>query len=93
MIVHPGVEFKPVVCDGLFTERYFGEMGAHVRVELVPIHAEIGRGIPVPDQTRKNDDLALHGHKMPFRSSRIPRGFLAVAATDKENPAPMPGPA
>ena len=92
MIVCPGVEFKPVVCDGLFPEGYFGEVGAHLRVELVAVHAEIRWRIAVPDQTRKDDELALHAHKVPWRILRIPRGFL-VFATGKGKPAPIPGPA
>ena len=78
MIVHPGVQFKSVIGNGLFAEGYFRQTGAHFRVELVPVHAEIGRGIPVTDETWKDDEVTRHGQKVARRYARILRGFPAL---------------
>jgi hypothetical protein len=48
--VREGVQFQPVVRQAFGAQRDLGKVGAHLRVELVAIHAQIARRIQVPDE-------------------------------------------
>ena len=49
MVIGPGVEVKSVESDALITNRDLSEVGPHVGVEAVAVHAEILRGIADAD--------------------------------------------
>ena len=55
-MVHPGIHFKAVEGDTLPADPELGQGGAHLPVESITVHAQIGRGIAESDQAR----LDLH---------------------------------
>ena len=58
VVVHPGIEFKAIERDALFTDGDFGKAGPYLGVEPITIHAEVGRRVPQPQHARKQDDVA-----------------------------------
>lgn len=52
MVIHPGVQFKPVEGDPLLADGDLRETGSNIGVETVAVHAEIERRIPQPQQAR-----------------------------------------
>jgi hypothetical protein len=53
IVVHPNVEFKAIESDALDADRDFREMGAHLNVEAVAVHADIARCITDADDARE----------------------------------------
>jgi hypothetical protein len=75
IVVNPAVQFNPVERDRLFAQGDFGEHGAHFRVELVPVHAEIARRIAQADQARQALQAAPRaGHGQAFRDLPVHGG-------------------
>jgi len=62
-MIHPGIEFKPIKGKRLLAQRNFCEIGPDLHIELIAIHAEISRCIPVTDQARQYDGCLVHGIK------------------------------
>ncbi len=52
VLIGPLVEFVPVKGNALFTDRDGRDMGAHLGVEAVAIHAEIARRVTEPEKSR-----------------------------------------
>jgi len=50
ILIHPGVQIKPVEGDALLADRNFNEIGAHLPVEAVAVHANIEGRVPESDQ-------------------------------------------
>jgi hypothetical protein len=48
MLLCPGIEFKAVKSDALPADRNFCQIGPHGAIEVVPIHAEVDRGVAQP---------------------------------------------
>lgn len=67
MVLDPGVKVKSIEGDAALADRDLGEARAHLGVEAVAVHAEVGGCIPEPDETR------LHTHR------DVLRGLLAAA--------------
>ena len=57
MVIDPGVEVKPIERDAAIADRDLGEERPDLGIEPVAVHAEIGRRVPVADETRQD----LHG--------------------------------
>ena len=49
-MVHPGIHFKAVEGDSLPANSEFGQDGAHLPVEAVAVHAQVGWGVAEADQ-------------------------------------------
>ena len=49
-MIHPGVQFKSVEGDALFTDADFGQIRPYYGVEAIAIHAEVARGVAQPDE-------------------------------------------
>ena len=60
MILYPGVEIKPVKGNTLLTDGNFHQVGAHLGIKAVAIHAKIKRRIAQPDEARQTS--MLNGH-------------------------------
>ncbi len=61
MLLHPGVEFKPVEGepvegDALGANGNFGDMGADFGVEAVAVHAQVARGVAEADEPREQHE-------------------------------------
>jgi len=48
-VVHPGIHFKAVEGDTLSADTEFGQGGAHLPVEAVAVHAQVGGGVAEAD--------------------------------------------
>jgi hypothetical protein len=53
IFIEPCVQFKSVEADALRTDGNFGEVGAYLGIEAVPVHAEIERGVAETDDPRE----------------------------------------
>jgi hypothetical protein len=49
-LVHPAVQIKAIKGNTLSTDRNFNEIRTDLRVESIPVHAQIERRIPQPDK-------------------------------------------
>ena len=62
ILVRPGIEVKPVKGNSLGADRDGRHEGANLTIETVFVHAEVGRGIAQPDESRhQRDRRALMG--------------------------------
>lgn len=43
VLVSPLVEFEPIECYALLTDRNFRDVGPHLGIETIAVHAEVGR--------------------------------------------------
>jgi len=59
ILLHPSVQFKSVKGDTLFANRNFSDVLSYFSVETVPVHAEIERSIPQPDEPRDKVDAVV----------------------------------
>lgn len=50
MVLDPGVKVKSIEGDAALADRDLGEARAHLGVEAVAVHAEVGRRVPEPDE-------------------------------------------
>jgi hypothetical protein len=57
IFIEPVVQFKAVEADALRNDGNFGEVGADLGVEAVPVHAEVERGVAETDDPREQDRL------------------------------------
>ncbi len=55
ILIHPGVEFKPVQGDPLRADGNLGEEGPDLGIEAVAVNAEIEGGVPQPDEPGKQN--------------------------------------
>jgi hypothetical protein len=53
MLIHPGIQFKPVKGNSLGSNRDLDEQGPYFVIEAVTVHAQIGGGIPQPKEARE----------------------------------------
>ncbi len=51
-MVDPPVKFKTIKGHALAADADFGKLGAHLRVEAVPVHAEVARGVAKAQESR-----------------------------------------
>jgi hypothetical protein len=51
-MVHPGIQFKPVECNALFPNGYLNQIRSDFAVEAVPVHTNVKRGVPQPNESR-----------------------------------------
>jgi hypothetical protein len=58
LLLHPGVEVKPVKGDALSADADLNEIRAHLAIEAIAVHAEIEGGIPKADQTGQETAFA-----------------------------------
>jgi len=54
MVIDPGVQFKTIKGDPLPADGDFSEVGANIRVEAAPVHAEVARGVAKAEQPRQD---------------------------------------
>lgn len=54
MVVGPGIKVKTAEGQSLPSYRNFNKIRSHVPIEEFPVHAEVGRGIAVADETRRD---------------------------------------
>jgi hypothetical protein len=59
-LIHPGVEFKSVEGDALFSDADFNEIRANLGIEAVAVHAQVARRIPEADQSRRDTAVLFH---------------------------------
>jgi hypothetical protein len=52
IVVHPGVQFKPIEGDALPADRNSGEIRSHLSVKTVPVHTEIAGHVPKTYEAR-----------------------------------------
>jgi hypothetical protein len=52
IVLHPGVQFKPVEGNALSTDRNIGEVMAYFGIESIAIHAEVERRIAQANESR-----------------------------------------
>ena len=45
ILFEPGIKFKAIKADALNADADFGQVPPHLRIEAVPVHAEIARRI------------------------------------------------
>lgn len=50
IVVDPGVKVKSIEGDAAITDRKLDDERAHLDVEAVAVHAEVGRCVPQPDE-------------------------------------------
>ena len=60
ILVRPGIEVKAVKGNALGADGHLKKIRAHLGVEPVAVHAEVGRCIPKADEPR-GEPGALHG--------------------------------
>jgi hypothetical protein len=65
IVIRPGIEVKAIEGDALFPDGDFNEAGAHLGIEPIAVHAEIGRRISKPYEARRIFILPTHreGHE------------------------------
>jgi hypothetical protein len=51
-MVHPGIQFKPVECNALIPDGYLNQIRPDFAVEAVPVHPNVKRGVPQPNEPR-----------------------------------------
>jgi len=56
MLIRPRIEVKPVKGDALAADRDGRHEGANLAIAAVFVHAEVGRGIAQPDESRHQRD-------------------------------------
>jgi hypothetical protein len=56
ILIRPGIEVKPVKGDALGADRDGLYQRANLAIEAVLVHAEVGRGIAQPDESRHERD-------------------------------------
>lgn len=82
MLLHPGVEFKPVEGDALGANGDFGDMGADFGVEAVAVHAQVARGVAEADQPGEEREPRgrrwLVPRRRAHRASRLHQSLRAV---------------
>jgi len=54
MVVRPTVEVKAVKGDSLGADRNGHQLGPHLAIEAIAVHAEIARRIPKANETGRN---------------------------------------
>lgn len=72
MFIRPGVQVKPVEGNPLVADRDLGEIGPHLRVEAVTVHAEILGGIA--DTNEPGQDLRTRRRNGWVSHARLPPG-------------------
>ncbi len=55
ILIHPGIEFKPVESDPLRADGDLGEERPDLGIEAVAVNTEIEGGVPKPDEPRKQN--------------------------------------
>ena len=68
IVVHPSVEFKAIEADPLLADRDFGQVRAHLRVEAVAVHAEVGGA----------------SRKRMIRGSTVPRRWFVMPSRRRQ---------
>jgi hypothetical protein len=66
VVVDPGVKVKSIERDAAVADRNVGDERAHLDVEAVAVHAEVGGCVPEPDEAGK------HAHRATPRGSPRP---------------------
>lgn len=57
VVFNPFIEFETVEGDTLFPDGDFSEVGSYFNIEAITIHAEVGRCVPQPQQSRQQNDV------------------------------------
>lgn len=58
VVIHPGVDFVPIKGDASRANRHLGELGPHLLIEAVAIHAQIVGGIALANQAGEDHGIA-----------------------------------
>gem|GEM_PF-2033896 len=53
IFLHPGIQINPVECPALLADGNLKDIGAHLPIESIAIHAQIIRGIAQANQSRQ----------------------------------------
>lgn len=69
MLLHPGVEFKPVEGNALGANGDFGDMGADFGVEAVAVHAQVARGVAEAEEP--GEEHEPRGRRWPVHGRRF----------------------
>ena len=90
MLLGPAIEVKAIKGDALGADRDLSERGAHLGVEPVAVHAEVGGCIAQPDQAGRK----LHpGGPVPVNERPEPKPrWRGREAGEFEGPSPHPRP-
>ena len=59
-MIYPGVEFKSVEGDALFTDADFNEIRPNLGVKAVAVHAQVAGCVAEADQSRRDTAVLFH---------------------------------
>lgn len=59
-MVYPGVQIKAIEGNTLLSDAYFRQKRTHLGVKSVPVHAQVGRGVPEADQSWDDGGRLFH---------------------------------
>ena len=68
-MIHPGIQFKSVKGDALFSDRYLGQPGPDLSVKAIPVHAQVAGRVPEADQAR-GDRFKLSHVSLSFTANK-----------------------